>query len=76
MSFKLGPRINAAGRLGCARLVVELLTTTNPRKAQEIAQFLEKQNSQRQALERKITAEAKEMVEASGFADAPALVLG
>ncbi len=76
VSFKLGPRINAAGRLGCARLVVELLTTTNPRKAQEIAQFLEKQNSQRQALERKITAEAKETVEASGFADAPALVLG
>src|SRR5262245_48026792 len=29
VAFKLAPRLNAAGRLGCARLVVELLTTTN-----------------------------------------------
>ncbi len=76
IGFKLGPRINAAGRLGCARLVVELLTTTSPKKAGEIAAFLEKQNSQRQALERKATAAAKEMIEANGYADAPALVLG
>ena len=76
VSYKLAPRINAAGRLGCARLVVELLTTTNPRKAAEIAEFLEGQNSQRQTLERKMTAQAKEMVEQYGYADAPALVLG
>jgi single-stranded-DNA-specific exonuclease len=76
VSFKLGPRINAAGRLGCARLVVELLTTTNPRKAKEIAEFLEGQNSQRQTLERKVTSQAKEMIEANGYVDAPALVLG
>jgi single-stranded-DNA-specific exonuclease len=76
VSFKLGPRINAAGRLGCARLVVELLTTTNPRRAGEIATFLEGQNSQRQNYERKATAQAKEMIEANGWADAPALVIG
>lgn len=76
VSFKLGPRINAAGRLGCARLVVELLTTTSPRRAGEIAQFLEGQNTQRQTLERKVTSQAKELVEANGYAAAPALVLG
>ncbi len=76
VSFKIGPRINAAGRLGCARLVVELLTTTNPRKAAEIAAFLEGQNSQRQTIERKATAQAKEMVEQNGWADAPAIVIG
>jgi single-stranded-DNA-specific exonuclease len=76
VSFKIGPRINAAGRLGCARLVVELLTTTNPRKAAEIAAFLEGQNGQRQTIERKATAQAKEMVEQNGWADAPAIVIG
>jgi single-stranded-DNA-specific exonuclease len=76
VSFKLAPRLNAAGRLGCARLVVELLTTTNPRRAKEIAEYLEGQNTQRQTLERKATAQAKEMVEQNGYADAPALVLG
>jgi single-stranded-DNA-specific exonuclease len=76
VSFKLGPRINAAGRLGCARLVVELLTTTNPKRAGEIAEFLEGQNGQRQSLERKATAQAKEMIGEHGWADGPALVLG
>lgn len=76
VSFKLGPRINAAGRLGCARLVVELLTTTSPKKATEIAEFLEGQNTQRQTYERKATAHAKEMIAEHGWADAPAIVLG
>src|SRR5207302_7218218 len=42
VSFTLAPRLNAAGRLGCARLVVELLTTTAPARAAEIARYLEK----------------------------------
>src|SRR5262249_30599023 len=29
VSFSIAPRLNAAGRLGCARLVVELFTTTS-----------------------------------------------
>jgi single-stranded-DNA-specific exonuclease len=37
----LGPRLNAAGRLGCARLVVELLTTPSHAKAVELARYLE-----------------------------------
>jgi single-stranded-DNA-specific exonuclease len=76
VSYKLAPRLNAAGRLGCARLVVELLTTTNPRRAKEIAEFLEGQNAQRQTLERKATAQAKEVIEANGYAHAPAIVIG
>jgi len=75
VSFKLAPRINAAGRLGCARLVVELLTTAQPKKAQEIAQFLEQQNGTRQTLERRITAQAKELVELQDQ-NAPAIVVG
>jgi single-stranded-DNA-specific exonuclease len=76
VSFKLAPRLNAAGRLGCARLVVELLTTASPVKAREIADFLELQNSQRQSLERKIVRDAKQMVEDAGYHLEPGIVMG
>jgi single-stranded-DNA-specific exonuclease len=75
VGFKLAPRINAAGRLGCARLAVELLTTTSPTKALELAQFLETQNSQRQAIERRITQQAREIVDRD-FPQDPAIVVG
>ena len=67
VGFRIAPRINAAGRLGCARLVVELLTTKNSQKAKEIAEFLEGQNKERQFIERKIVKEARELVEAEGY---------
>ncbi len=75
IAFKLGPRLNAAGRLDCARLVVELLTTTSPQKAADLARVLEDKNQKRQQLERQMVAEARERVEADGLAAAPALVL-
>ena len=37
VGFKLGPRLNAVGRLGCARLVVELLTTPSEQRATDLA---------------------------------------
>jgi single-stranded-DNA-specific exonuclease len=73
IGFKIAPRLNAAGRLGCARLVVELLTTTSAQRAHDLARYLEGQNQQRQQLERKMLAEAREML--SALDDAPALVL-
>ena len=76
VSFRLAPRINAAGRLGYAGFVVELLTTTKPKKAEEIATYLESQNGERQTIERRIVREAKEMVEAGGYDSTPAIVLG
>ncbi len=75
ISFALAPRLNAAGRLGCARLVVELLTTTSPPRAAELARFLEKQNLERQQLERRILAEAREMLNGCDLERTPALVL-
>ncbi len=74
VGFKLAPRLNAAGRLGCARLAVELLTTTSVSKAVDLARVLEGHNGERQALERKHTAEAKELVEAD-FANEPGIVV-
>ncbi len=75
IGFKLAPRINAAGRLGCARLVVEMLTTANPAKAREVAEFLEAQNGQRQTIERKMIQQARELLDKDHSPDSPAVVL-
>jgi single-stranded-DNA-specific exonuclease len=75
IGFKLAPRLNAAGRLGCARLVVDLLTETRPELAADRARYLEEQNAKRQALERRMVAEAREMIESEGRQDDAALVL-
>jgi single-stranded-DNA-specific exonuclease len=75
VAYRLAPRLNAAGRLGCAKLVVELLTTATPQQAADIADFLELQNRTRQDLERRITEEAKAKLERDGYGGDPALVL-
>ena len=58
LAFRLGPRINAAGRLGDAKLGVHLLLTPDPAKAQHIAGLLETANRTRQDLEREMTVSA------------------
>lgn len=63
VGFVIAPRLNAAGRMGHARLAVELLTTDQPDRAMEIAEYLKAQNTQRQKVEREITKQAVEMVE-------------
>jgi single-stranded-DNA-specific exonuclease len=64
VGFKLAPRLNACGRMGHARLAVEMLTTADDRKAAEIADYLEQQNRARQAIERKILQQAIEQIDA------------
>lgn len=78
VGFLLAPRLNACGRMGHARLAVEMLTTADEPKANEIATFLEQQNRQRQAVEKKILDEALKQIETLDLA-APgkcAIVLG
>ncbi len=75
IGFRLAPRMNAAGRLGYAGLVVEMLTTANALRAKEIAQHLENENSSRQTLERRMVHQAKEMLEGEDMAKMPAAVL-
>jgi single-stranded-DNA-specific exonuclease len=75
IAFGLAPRINAAGRLGSARLAVELLTTTSSQRAGDLARWLEQQNLQRQSVERSIYKEARELADSQEHASAPALVL-
>ncbi|HEY7330273.1 MAG TPA: single-stranded-DNA-specific exonuclease RecJ [Gemmataceae bacterium] len=75
IGYKLAPRLNAAGRLGCARLVVELLTTPRPEQATQLARYLEEQNTQRQTLERRIVQEARKLIEEQVRGEDAALVL-
>ena len=65
VGFAIAPRINAAGRLGQARLAVELLTTTNQQRAVQLAEYVDQLNKQRQSVERKIFKQAKELVAAA-----------
>jgi single-stranded-DNA-specific exonuclease len=73
IGFGLAPRINAAGRLGTARLAVELLTTLSSERADVLADYLERQNHERQLLERRIMSEARQM--AATYDGDPALIL-
>lgn len=76
VAFSLAPRINAAGRLGQARLAVELLTTDNPERAVALADYLDELNKNRRTVERRIMRQAKELVEANPeWNDHAALVL-
>jgi single-stranded-DNA-specific exonuclease len=57
VGFRLGPRINAAGRMDIARDVIELFTCKDQARCKEIAEKLNQLNLERQAEEQRIVAE-------------------
>ncbi|MCQ2149191.1 MAG: single-stranded-DNA-specific exonuclease RecJ [Bacteroidales bacterium] len=61
--FKIGPRINAAGRMESGSLSVELLTATESEEAMLIAKKINDSNNERKSIDREITQEALEMVQ-------------
>ncbi len=63
LGFLLGPRINAAGRIGHARLAFELLTTEDADRREALAEKLHVMNAERQAIERAVQDEAIALVE-------------
>lgn len=67
IGFRLAPMLNAAGRMGHARLAVELLTTDSQIRAAQIAEYLKDQNNERQKCEKKIFKHACEMVIRQGL---------
>jgi single-stranded-DNA-specific exonuclease len=69
VGFRLGPRINAAGRLGHPRAALELLLTDDPDEARTLARRLEELNQERQAVEGRILREAVAAVESWPEAD-------
>ncbi|MBD2013071.1 single-stranded-DNA-specific exonuclease RecJ [Microcoleus sp. FACHB-53] len=65
IGFKLGPRINAIGRLADPQIVIELLTTTDAGVALERAMQCEQINQKRQQLCEQIEQEAIAFIEQS-----------
>ena len=60
--FKIGPRINAAGRMESGRMAVELLTAQDAAEAVRIGTEINEHNNERKNIDRRITQEALEMV--------------
>ncbi len=62
IGYRLGPRLNAAGRLSTAEKSLQLLLTQNEVEAKEFAEFLDKQNRERQEVEKQIFAMVEEKI--------------
>ena len=75
IAFVLGPRLNAAGRLGDALVPLELLLTDSPDAAARIASELNRANEERRGIERAIYDEAIEEIEATVQPERAAIVL-
>lgn len=74
LSFRLGPRINASGRLADASRPVELLLSHEEKRCKSIAAELDAINRERQDIEREISRKAEERA-GREFADAPGILL-
>lgn len=61
VAFRLGPRINAAGRLADASLALRLLLTRDPAEADRLAGELDALNRSRQTEERRVVKQAAEL---------------
>lgn len=66
LGFRIGPRINAAGRMDAARAVVELFNATSQEEARRLAEHLDTRNRERMEAQREIFNRAIEEFEASG----------
>jgi single-stranded-DNA-specific exonuclease len=64
IGFRLGPRINAAGRMDVASEVVELFTTRDPVRARELALKLDQLNTDRRAAEAAVLTQIDAMLAA------------
>lgn len=65
VGFVLGPRMNAAGRMGKADSALELMLTQDPDRALELARFLDAANLDRKQVERDIMEEAVRRIDAT-----------
>ena len=67
LAFNLGPRINAAGRMGDAMRAAKLLCSDNTDEALAIAAEIDSENSARQQIEQQIEKEAIKKIEEHGY---------
>jgi single-stranded-DNA-specific exonuclease len=75
ISWILGPRLNAAGRLDDAATSYKLLLTQDPNEAASLVSELEEKNAKRQRLTAELLERAREKIIAAGT-DSPLLMIG
>ena len=74
LAFGLGPRLNAAGRMGSAGKALELLLESDPSRARALAQDLDRANRERRKIQSAVLEEAEEHPEVT-LTDRAAIVL-
>jgi single-stranded-DNA-specific exonuclease len=67
IGFRIGPRINAAGRMGMTDLAVRLFFSESSEESQALVRKLDDLNAQRQKTEEKIFNDARERIEERGL---------
>jgi single-stranded-DNA-specific exonuclease len=75
VAFRIAPRLNAAGRLDTAAIALALFEERDGGRAASIARELSVRNAERQALERRVVAEAKARLEDRGGAAALPVII-
>lgn len=75
VAFRIAPRLNAAGRLDTADLALAVFEERNPARGAEIARELCARNAERQSIERRVSAEARERVSKSFDPERDALIV-
>ncbi len=75
VAFRLAPRINAAGRMDVASEVIELFTTRDPNRANDLAAQMERLNQERRAAEAAMLGEISARLDEPRFRDARCIVI-
>lgn len=76
IAFKMGPRINSAGRLGNPDMALDMLLTGDRVDADLFARQLNTLNFKRKAIGNKLTDEIREQISIQGLKDDPFIVVG
>jgi len=75
LGFRLGPRINAAGRMDAARAVVELFEARKYEEARALAEHLDARNRERREVQQQVTERAVAELELTGQEETAVVVV-
>ncbi|HWS85755.1 MAG TPA: single-stranded-DNA-specific exonuclease RecJ [Pyrinomonadaceae bacterium] len=75
VGFRLGPRINAAGRMDAARAVVELFEAKRYEEARALAEHLDARNRERREVQQQVTERAVAELELTGQEETAVVVV-
>jgi single-stranded-DNA-specific exonuclease len=75
LGFRIGPRINAAGRMDAARAVVELFEAKKYEEARVLAEHLDARNRERRDVQQQVTERAVAELELTGQGETSVVVV-